>query len=113
MIQKIMLKFAIKHLFKGISIDDMILIKKGQNKDVAFSRGLIIPKERMLKMKEEAEYISHSFFWDMCDKNIRYTAQEAGMARKDGDLPLAQGMILDLNIIKKAIKDIQDFNIGK
>jgi len=108
------LKWAMKHLFQGISIDDILLIKKGDRKDTAFMRGLEVPRERMLKLKEECEYFSNSLFWkEICDKNIRYTAQEMGMARKDGDLPLAQGMILDLNVLKKAIQDIQNFNIGK
>lgn len=112
--QRKILGWTMKHLFNGISKDDIILIQKGDTHDIASQRGLEIPNERMLQLKKEAEYLENSFFWkEVCDKGIRYTAQEKGMAgaRIDGDLYLAQGMIFDLDIIKQAIKEIQNFKI--
>lgn len=101
-----------KNEFQGVHPEDVIVFNRDKTK--AFSRGQEIPKERMIKMKEEAESFKNSFFWrDICDRNVRFTAQEYEMARKDGEFPLGKGMILTLNTIKKAIKDIQDFNIGK
>lgn len=98
--------------FEGVHPEDVIVFSKDMTK--AFSRGLEIPKERMMKMKEEAEYISNSFFWkNVCDRNTRFTAQEYEMARKDGEFPLGKGMIMTLDTIKKAIKDLKDFNITK
>ena len=109
-LQDKILNLAVKHLVKGISIDDVILFNREMTK--AYSRGLEIPKERLIKLKEEVEYISHSFFWrDICDKNIRYEAQEKAIS--GGDVKSAQTMIFNLDIIKKAIRDIQNFNIGK
>ena len=98
--------------FQGVHPDDVIVFNRSKTK--AFSRGQEIPKERMIQMKEEAERISNSFFWrDIIDRNVRFTAQEYEMARKDGEFPLGKGMILTLNTIKKAIKDLRDFEIKK
>lgn len=98
--------------FQPVHPKDVIVFNKELTK--AYSRGELIPKERMIKMKEEVEYITHSFFWrDICDRNVRFTAQEYEMARQDGEFPLGKGAILYLNTINKAIKDIQDFKIVK
>lgn len=113
-LQQKILELSIKHVFHGISKNDIILIRNNGDRDRATINGLEIPRDRMLKYKEEADYLSQSLLWrDICEKSIRYAAQEFGMRRKDGDLPLAQAMILNLDILKKAIKDIQNFNIGK
>lgn len=111
-LDQIMLKIAMKYLFRGLNKDDIVLFNS--TKTVAISRGRKIPRERMIKMKQEVEYFLHSFLWnDIFEKNIRYTAQELEMKRKDGEFPLGKGMTLTLNTIKQAMRDIQTFKIDK
>lgn len=98
--------------FKGVHPEDVIVFNKEMTK--AYSRGEEIPKDRIIQMKQEAEQFKNSFFWkDICDRDVRFTAQEYEMNRQDGEFPLGKGMIMTLNTIKKAIKDIEDFNIMK
>lgn len=111
-LRNILFNWQVKYLFKGIRAEDIILFNRDRSK--AFIQGQEVPRERMVQLKEEAERFENSWLWkEVLEKNLRYTAQERGMSRKDKELPMGQAMIVNLDVIKKAIRDIKDFKIGE
>jgi len=112
-IQKQIIKWLTRNLIHGISKEDILEIrpsKENPYKKVVSYRGQALTPNQIQDLKTECEEFKETFFWkEVCQRAIRYTAQERGMSgsRVDGDLWLAKGMILDLDIINQIIEDIK------
>ena len=114
-LQKLFIGFLVKHLYKGITSDDVLALQVNPRtlKPMITYQGKSLDPERLMKIKEDAEVFENSFLYKLMDTNTRLASQNKMFPQSnvDNDLLFGKAMLYNLQVQKETLEKIKEFKL--
>ena len=103
-IKVIIANWLFKHLFNGITEDDILRYKNGEYQIA----GATIDKKLLTGLASEAQSIKDKYAWDLLIKEMKHEANKAlyHKSQTNDDMIFAKAMLLAIEIMEHKINEL-------
>jgi hypothetical protein len=105
-LRKLLINFLVKHLFNGITDDDILKVLPNGN---VIYRGKPLKEEIIVQIRDEAERFHNSALWKVLSKEVKYRANqrmfEKGMS--ESDMFVGKSILYTIDVIESKLNNLK------
>lgn len=104
------INLIIKHLFKGVLVEDILTFKDTPSGKKVYYKGEELPREKVDRLRNDAEIFARSDIWYLMKRNIRFASEQKVIENpvtSKYDVIFAKAMIYNLEVLENIITKLK------